>query len=134
MKWIINSHVSLELIESYPEFKVILKDFEQGTVIDSFSKSTRLPPMERLTESEIIGYQFKVNKGDTFFTTDLNFESYLTQIKDEEDLRYQVHSFSTDVDANEFLETVRKEDVHQIIPVPVDISSSRLVYVVVVKE
>lgn len=131
MKWFINKSVSLEMLVSYPEYRTIHGWFDQGTVIDSFSKSTRLPPMERLTDSEIIGYQFKVDKGDTFFTTDSNFESYLTPIKEEEDLRYQVHSFNTDKAVNKFLNTVRKEDVHLIVPVPV---ASSMEYVVIMKE
>lgn len=131
MKWIINTNVSLELILSHPEYRIIRRNFEQGTVIDNFSKSTRLSPMECLTDSEIVGYHFKVDKGETFFTTNSNFESYLTPIKEEEDLRYQVHSFNTDKAVNKFLNTVRKENVHLIIPVPV---ASSMEYVVITKE
>lgn len=131
MKYVINSHVSLELITSYPEYRIIRKDFEKGTVIDSFLKTTRMNPMEGFMASEIIGYQFMLDNHDTFFTTDLDFESYLTQVKEEGDLRYQVHSFNTDKEVNEFLKNVRKEDVHQIIPVPV---ASSMEYIVIMKE
>ena len=47
------------------------------------------------------------------------------------ELRYQVHSFNTDKAMNKFLSTVRKEDVHLIVPVPV---ASSMEYVVLMKE